>query len=756
MTSAHKPYLGFQAKVLIPVITIMTLLVVVTMSIVNRRIASQVEAQAKEQLEMSAETFKNFRAIREQSLLLQYRNLASEPRIKALFSIEDLQTLQKNADDVIQEFGGAEQLHVDAMLLTSAQMNQVPVARSSESNAFDVAAFKRNTAQSVARALNGEENTDTGMIGDRLFDVVSIPVLVGENVVGALTFALNIDSSIAHEFKRTAHCEVVFLADGRVVVSTVRKSNFNGQFANLFKEFASKPSRDPRQGELVSHVLLGRDHALSVIGSFPALNANEQIGYLLLTSYQEPLHKLGETQWMLLLISVAGILLSVLIILVIVGKITSPLRQLRASAEAIGRGDFSQRISIASRDECGQLADAFNRMIENLKSSREQLEKTVYTLKTTQEQLVQREKLSAIGQLVSGVAHELNNPLTSVIGFAQLAHNSAADPQQQRFLDRVVSEAQRCAKIVQSLLSFARQHPPERKLVSLNATIEAAVDILRYQLRTSGIEVITHFDPKLPKIMGDVHQLQQVFVNIINNARQAIESCRSNGVLKISTEQSQEVARILFEDNGPGITQESLNKIFDPFFTTKELGKGTGLGLSLSYGIVQQHAGNISARNNKESGATFIIELPVTRESAAEHDTEIYRLESAAVEGNGKRLLVIDDEDSILELTREILLTDHYRVEIARDGQSALRQIQQRHYDLVVCDMKMPDLNGEQVYQWLHASNPAAAARLIFMTGDVINDKTQEFFERNGKVCLAKPFTLDQFRAAVSKTFAKG
>src|SRR5438105_439953 len=232
-------------------------------------------------------------------------------------------------------------------------------------------------------------------------------------------------------------------------------------------------------------------------------------------------------QW----VSAVGILFGIAILWMLVRKLTEPLRALRDSAEAVGRGDFSRRVEVQSRDECGELAEVFNQMTENLKTSREQLEKTVETLKTTQAQLIQSEKLSAVGEFVAGVAHELNNPLTSVVGFAELMQQSEVSPQHRRFIDLIVNSAQRCHKIVEGLLSFARQHKPERKPVKIRELLEATIGILQYHLRTSNIEVITKFDPDLPKVMADPHQLQQVFLNILNNARQAIEGSRTSGVV---------------------------------------------------------------------------------------------------------------------------------------------------------------------------------------------------------------------------------
>jgi signal transduction histidine kinase len=446
---------------------------------------------------------------------------------------------------------------------------------------------------------------------------------------------------------------------------------------------------------------------------FDSLSGDTSLGYLLLSSYEQPLRELRETQSTLFLVSLLGILFSSAVVWFLIRKITQPLRQLRASAEAVGRGDFSSRVPVISRDECGDLAEAFNRMTENLKGSRDELEKIVQTLKTTQAQLIQNEKLSAIGEFVAGVTHELNNPLTALIGFAELLQKSGVDERQRRFSDRIVQSAQRCHKIVQSLLSFARQHSPERKLANLNELLEATVDFLAYEMRTSNIHITTDLAPNLPPVMGDAHQLQQVFLNIINNSRQAIEGHQPQGSLRICSGICGGQFRITFQDDGPGISQDNLKKIFNPFFTTKEAGKGTGLGLSLSYGIIKEHGGSITAQSQRGAGATFIVELPIASpEAVAEPEkSATSQPASSHAEGQGKRVLVIDDEEPILDLVREVLASKGYQVDTANDGETALRHLHQNRYDLALCDWKMPGLNGQQVYQKLRTLDPGAAAR---------------------------------------------
>lgn len=238
----------------------------------------------------------------------------------------------------------------------------------------------------------------------------------------------------------------------------------------------------------------------------------------------------------------------------------------------------------------------------------------VTQIKRLQQQLVQSEKLAALGQLVSGVAHELNNPLTSVIGYTQLAlAGSTLDHQIRERLDIVSREAERTRRIVQNLLSFSRQHKPSRTSVCLNDLLERTLELRTYGMRVNNIKVNRELGA-IPMVMADGHQLQQVFLNIVVNAEQAISSCERSGTLTVKSRVKQvdgsDWIEIQIADDGPGIQTENISKIFDPFFTTKPVGKGTGLGLSISYGIMKEHGGAIRAENTDCGGATFIIELP--------------------------------------------------------------------------------------------------------------------------------------------------
>jgi two-component system NtrC family sensor kinase len=228
-----------------------------------------------------------------------------------------------------------------------------------------------------------------------------------------------------------------------------------------------------------------------------------------------------------------------------------------------------------------------------------------------QAKLAHTEKMAAVGQLVSGVAHEVNNPLTAIMGFSDLLMENPEVPGSARKdLQVIIEEAQRTKEIVQNLLSFARQRPPERQLVQINDILRKTIVLRAYDFSNHGVEIVQKFDDRLPELVGDSHQLQQVFLNILNNAYDAVHATGRPGVVEIHTLQDDGWLEVLFRDNGEGI--QNPDRIFDPFFTTKEVGQGTGLGLSICYGIVREHEGEILCANNQETpGATFSVRLPI-------------------------------------------------------------------------------------------------------------------------------------------------
>ena len=449
----------------------------------------------------------------------------------------------------------------------------------------------------------------------------------------------------------------------------------------------------------------------------------------------------------------AAVLVLTVVQWLVVRRTTRTLARMRELTRVVGRGDFSRRVECYPNDQCGDLAEAFDDMSVDLQDSRAGLEKAAESLRDTRERLVQSEKLSAVGQLVAGVAHELNNPLAVVVGFSEVLIEAETNETTRAHLDMVDRSAKRCHNIVKNLLGFARVHAPERKLIRINETLDQTIELLAYELRASGVEIIKDYQEAIPPIRADGHRLQQVFVNLVGNARQALEGHRPDPKIIVRTRADGGQVRLEIADNGPGIPRENLRRIFEPFFTTKPAGKGTGLGLSLVCEIIREHAGSIEVESEPGLGATFIVELPITAEPVpfGKEAPRGRRHEARPAGSSGKVVLVADDEEWILTLTRQLLGDLGHAVETAPDGEAALRAVEAREFDAIVCDWKMPRMNGVQFYEKLAATRPAQAGRVLFMSGEVIDEAFQAFLSRNEKTCLDKPFPIEEFRDAVER-----
>jgi PAS domain S-box-containing protein len=376
----------------------------------------------------------------------------------------------------------------------------------------------------------------------------------------------------------------------------------------------------------------------------------------------------------------------------------------------------------------------------------------VTELKAAQRHLLQAEKLSAIGEVVSGVAHELNNPLAGVLGYAQLLMAGPIDPRQQRSIERIFESAVRCQKIVQNLLAFARQHPAEKRYVDLNDIIEKTLDLKAYQLRVNNLKVIKALAPALPKTMLDFTQIQQVLLNVINNAQYSMSRHKGQGTLKVATLVKDGMMRLEVTDDGGGIPREILGRIFDPFFTTKPVGEGTGLGLAVSYGIIKEHGGRIWAESAPGRDTTLIIELPVRSDQAGDDAPR----PSMATPDRALRILAVDDEAVILDLIVDALSGDGHRVDTAGGGREAIERIEREGYDVLVCDLKMPDMDGQQLFETIRTRWPRLAERVIFASGDTIHPDTRRFILESGRPCVDKPFKLESLVAAIAQVAADG
>ena len=366
-------------------------------------------------------------------------------------------------------------------------------------------------------------------------------------------------------------------------------------------------------------------------------------------------------------------------------------------------------------------------------------------LRRTQEQLLHSEKMAAVGQLISGVAHELNNPLTAILGYSQLLTSSGQlGPLGIEYSDKLYKQAQRTHRIVQNLLSFARQHKPERVPVQLNEILEDTLALRDYDLRMSHVRVQLDLAPDLPLTAADPHQLQQVFLNMVNNAVDAILDHSTDGDLWVTTRAKGDSLLVEFTDSGKGVQEPS--RVFDPFYTTKPVGKGTGLGLSICYGIVTEHGGTIRVRNAPPRGASFTIELPY-RVAANSPDPNDGR---AVASGRKGSILLVDQDDSVLEAVEAILRGRNHRVYTAKSTAEAQRLLGEQSIDLVVADLQVADSHlGKSFQEWLEISKPDLAKRVIWTCTVAPQNGTAGDFSRYGSQTLHKPFKAAELLAAV-------
>jgi signal transduction histidine kinase len=371
-------------------------------------------------------------------------------------------------------------------------------------------------------------------------------------------------------------------------------------------------------------------------------------------------------------------------------------------------------------------------------------------------QLLQAEKMAALGQTISGVAHELNNPLATILSWAErLSQRPALDEAMRRGLETILGESERAARIVRNLLTFARKRQTTRAMVDVNQVVRETLALRAYEQHVTNISVIDALAAGLPRVFADGHQVQQVLLNLVINAEQAMLSANGRGTLVVRTWQDVDRESVVLEvnDDGPGIPDDVQPKIFDPFFTTKEVGKGTGLGLTVAYAIVQEHGGRIRLESRAGAGTSFYVELPVNGATLLSGPTRP-ALDSLALPVAGASILVVEDEAALASAVVDALRDAGYLVERAADGEEALVRVKAQAFDLVVCDLKMPRLDGKAFYRLLAGVAPGLAKRVIFVTGDIAGTEAEAFLEEAGCRWLAKPFRLADLLRAVRESLA--
>ncbi len=367
--------------------------------------------------------------------------------------------------------------------------------------------------------------------------------------------------------------------------------------------------------------------------------------------------------------------------------------------------------------------------------------------------LQQSEKMAAFGSLLAGVAHELNNPLSIVIGNALLLTEEMEGSAQAERAERVQTAAERCGRIVRSFLAMARQREAEMQPVMVQALVVGTLQLLAYSMRTSGVTVEQDIAPDLPALLCDPDQMIQVLSNLLTNARHALEERPPPRRVRLTAHADDAWVQLEVADNGPGVPDAIRLRMFDPFFTTKPVGSGTGIGLAVSRGLVEAHGGSLVLAPSEGEGACFVIRLPLGPGRDASE-----RSDSKNVVGVPQRLtppaqtaLVVDDEPEIGALLGEMLQKLGYRFEVKVSGEAAQAALMRRDYDVVLCDLRLPGLDGPGLYDWIAEERPHLCARTAFITADTLSASSHRFLARAGRPILEKPFVPAELRELLAQ-----
>jgi signal transduction histidine kinase len=629
---------SLRIKVLVPVIACMVALIATTVFVVNHRVTAQFEQQAKETLATADAEFLNLQKTRAEDLLLRFRNLPNEPRYRAAFQLGDPPTLHQPLVDLVGEQG--------ADIVFYANHAKRVLASEKRDPAISSAAFETAAGPATEQALAGEPTVDTVFAGERLFHIVSIPVYVEHELIGVLTLGLETGNSEAQKFSQLTHSQITLLAGGRVVASTLPGPEAQEQIANIYATL--RADKASRSSPPLKRAFLDGGHYFVMAGNFESLASDKTLGYVLLSSYEQPLYALQQTQRLLLIASLCAIFIGSAVIWWVIRKITQPLRDLRDSVEAVGRGDLSRRLTLKYQDECGELAEVYNRMADNLKQSREELDKT-------HAELMESSRLAGMAEIASGVIHNVRNVLTSINIASSLVtesvKNSKAvnlkkivallrehevnlgefltkDPKGQQAMiylgalsEHLVQEQEKLIKelgMIQEgtkhIEDIVRAQQSYARVSGFTETLKVGdviQDALKMSVPSKGSVQIVKEIPEDLVVTVERHKMLQILVNLMRNAKQACDGSPDDAKrLTIRATNGDDFIHVAVSDTGMGIDPKNLDRIFSHGFTTKK--DGHGFGLHSSAAAARQLGGALRVSSEGVGkGATFTLDLPV-------------------------------------------------------------------------------------------------------------------------------------------------
>jgi PAS domain S-box-containing protein len=376
--------------------------------------------------------------------------------------------------------------------------------------------------------------------------------------------------------------------------------------------------------------------------------------------------------------------------------------------------------------------------------------------KHLEQQLADKEKFAAMGQMMAGAAHELNNPLTAILGVSDLLRERAVEDATRRQVDLVLQQARRAAAIVQNLLAFSRPLAQGRTALRLGEILNEALELERANLEKKNIRVKFTTVDDLSSVDGDRKLLLQVFLNILANAEQSISPAHEQGQLDISVTRSGDQIRVTFADDGPGIPADIIGKVFDPFFTTKRPGGGSGLGLTISLAVIKEHGGTIEIESNSGAGATIHVVLPAAAEIQPSQAPAKPAAKAASVLPGAAALrdhsvLIVDDEEGIREIVLEGLSARGMKVQAAGSSEAALDSVAKNSFEIIVCDFNLPGMSGEKLFEELRARLGSSLPRFVFMTGELVSSSDVARYREKGARILQKPFQISALAALLAE-----
>ncbi len=374
-------------------------------------------------------------------------------------------------------------------------------------------------------------------------------------------------------------------------------------------------------------------------------------------------------------------------------------------------------------------------------------------LSSQRERLFQNEKMSALGELLAGVAHELNNPLSIVVGHSLMLGEEEKEPETARRIAKISSAAERCAKIVKTFLAMARQQPTKMEVTDINAIVSAAADVAGYGAASGSLTIACDLDSKLPNITADGDQITQVIINLLINAEQAISKAKKGDQITVITKfkKSDGLIEIIVMDNGPGVPENIRARIFEPYFTTKDVGEGTGIGLAFCHRIVLSHGGQLSLDNSYLEGCKFVVTLPI----GSEQQEQLSSIPEPLTEPKKHKVLVVDDEIGVAELIAEILQKESMDVTMVHSGAEAIRCLRASEYDLMLSDLNMPQMGGRELYDAIEREFPKMLNAIAFISGDTMGSASQKLCRESGCPCLEKPVSPAELRQMVHNMLDK-